>query len=97
MTLKDLFSKAKRRSGPIAIESIWAAGLAVALILLLAALWADYFLIYKKFVIEKLPPTQTDASGSFLKKTNLINIGKKIREEKTFLDNPAFPFVESPF
>src|SRR3989344_3853498 len=97
MTLKDLFSKIKRRSGPMAIESIWAAGLAIALILLLAALWADYFLIYKKFVIEKLPPTQMDASGSFLKKTNLVNIGKKIREEKTFLDNPTLPFVESPF
>ncbi|MDP3934794.1 MAG: hypothetical protein Q8Q46_01065 [Candidatus Giovannonibacteria bacterium] len=97
MTLKDLFSKIKRRSGPMAIESIWAIGLALALILLFVALWADYFLIYKKFVVEKLPPAQFEASGSFLKKNNLVNAGKKIREEKTFLDNPAFQFVESPF
>ena len=97
MTLKDLFSKIKRRSGPMAIESIWAAGLAIALILFLAALWADYSLIYKKYVTEKLPPAQFESSGSFLKKNNLANIGKKIREEKAFLDNPAFPFVESPF
>ena len=97
MTLKDLFSKVRQRREPIAIESIWTAGLAAAVILLSAALWADYFLVYKKFVVEKLPPAQFEASGSFLKKTNLVNVGKKIREEKTFLENPTSPFVESPF
>ncbi len=97
MTLKDLFSKIEHRSGPMAIESIWTAGLAIALVLLSAALWADYFLIYKKFVVDKLPPAQFEASGSFLKKTNLVNAGKKLREEKTFLDNPTSQFVESPF
>ena len=97
MTIKNLFSKIKRRSGPITIESIWAVGLAAALILLLAILWADYFLVYKKFVVEKLPPAQFEASGSFLKKNNLVSAGKKIREGKTFLDNPTSQFVESPF
>lgn len=97
MIIKDLLSKIGRRGSPMSIESIWAAGLAVALILLLAALWADYFLIYKKFVVEKLPPAQMEASGSFLKRTNLENAGKKLREDKTFLDNPTYPFVESPF
>lgn len=98
MTIKDLFSKISRRpQGPMSIKSIWLAGLAAVLILLSAALWADYFLVYKKFVIEKSPPAQIEASGSFLKKNNLVNIGKKIHEEKTFLDNPTPQFVKNPF
>lgn len=79
------------------IESIWVFGLIISLILLLGALWADYFLIYKKFVVEKLPQAQIEVSGAFLKKINLENAGKKLRAEKDFLENPSFLFVESPF
>jgi len=78
MTIKDLFSKIGRRGSPTAIASIWAAGVIIAIVLLLATLGADYFLIYKKFVAEKSSPAQFEASGSFLKKNNLVNIGKHL-------------------
>ncbi|OHB03605.1 MAG: hypothetical protein A3B03_02695 [Candidatus Zambryskibacteria bacterium RIFCSPLOWO2_01_FULL_42_41] len=84
-----------KKRGPMTIASIWTAGVIAALALLLAALWAD-FLLYKNFVLEKKTVTM-ESGGSALKKINLERAGAKLREEKSFLDNPTFPFVESPF
>ncbi|QQG42787.1 MAG: hypothetical protein HYW15_01040 [Candidatus Giovannonibacteria bacterium] len=84
-----------KRRGPMTIAGIWTAGVVAALALLSAALWAD-FLLYKNFVSEK-ETAATEWSAAALKKINLERAGKKLREEKSFLDNPTFPFVESPF
>lgn len=92
MNLKAWMPKIKMK---MTIANIWSAGVTVALILLLSALWADYVL-YKNFVSEKEIMAAEDG-GAALKKMNLERAGQKLREQKAFLDNPAFPFVQNLF
>ena len=83
--------------GPLTIETIWTACVIALVILLLAALWGDY-LIYENFITEKGGASAgQEKSTALLKKINLVNIAKKLREEKDFLESPSFQFVESPF
>ena len=93
MNIARFFNKLKPRT----IKEFWARILVLGAILLLLALWADW-LVYKNFVTEKQPVSPADENGLvFLKKSDIISAGQKLREKNAFLENPNFQIVNNPF
>lgn len=80
----------------LTVETLWTAGLVFSAVLVLFFLLGDWWL-YQNFVVNKESVSVKVGRAVLLKKINLDNIGKHLRAEKAFLDNPALPIVRSPF
>lgn len=93
--IKKFFAKLKFKQS-LTVGTIWTAGLIFSAVLILLSLLGDLWL-YQSFVKNKKFVSVSEGKAILLKKINLDNIGKYIRAEKAFLDNPALPFVKSPF
>ena len=72
------------------IEKMWLWELILSAAILAALLFADWW-IYRIFVSQREAPQQDVSASSLLKKNNLDNVVKKIRERESFLKNPEFP------
>ena len=79
------------------IEKVWLWELLLSAAILAVLLFADWW-IYRIFVSQRetawqaaLSPQQDTLASSLLKKNNLENAVKKIRERESFLKNPTFP------
>ena len=88
MTFKEITSKIKNLR--FTIEKVWLWELILSAAILVALLFADWQ-VYRNFVSQRKAPQQDAPASSLLKKNNLENAVKKIRERESFLKNPTFP------
>lgn len=93
--LKNFFAKFKFKK-TLTVETLWTTWLIFSTILVSLFIFGDWWL-YQNFVVNKESVSVEIGRTVLLKKINLDNIGKHLRAEKAFLDNPALPFVRSPF
>lgn len=93
--IKKFLAKLKFKK-TLTVETMWMAEVIFSAILIPLLLVGDLWL-YRNFVINKKLVSMSEGKAILLKKINLENIGKHIRAEKAFLDNPALPVVRSPF
>ncbi len=97
MNLKELFSKKSGPSAPIAINKIWILEVIAAGIFLVSFLFIDFW-VYNNIFLQKSVTLSGDVGGVvYLKKTNLVEAGKKIKAYQDFLDNPQYPLIKNPF
>ncbi len=79
------------------IRKIWLFELLAAGILFLAILYID-FQIYRNITVEKQGvAVEAAGSGLYLRKSDLVEAVKKLKEHQDFVENPIYPLIKNPF